>query len=147
MKIGWGTGVAAGFALFVILILVLVGISLTSPTDVVTDHYYEKGLHYQKEIVALQRTAARGEKLAIRMDGKALILRFPRRILNSDLNGTITLYRPSDRNRDIFLPVRTDTTGTQLVSLAGVEQGFWKLQVRWREGEEDLYHEQPLMVQ
>jgi nitrogen fixation protein FixH len=132
---------------FILAVLVMVGISLSSKTDLVTDRYYEKGVQYQERISILERTAAREEKLSATVDSSAIALAFPRPGgAVTPLSGSIILYRPSDRARDISVPVAPDSAGLQRIPTASLDRGLWHLKVSWREGELEYYSERPVVL-
>jgi nitrogen fixation protein FixH len=146
-RLSWGSGIAIGIGIFILAVLVMVGISFSSRTDLVADRYYEKGVQYQERISVLERTAARKEKLAATVDSAALTIVFPRSGgVVAPLSGTIILYRPSDRGRDLSLPVAPDSAGFQRLPTSSLDRGLWHLKVSWREGEIEYYSEQPVML-
>jgi nitrogen fixation protein FixH len=146
-RLSWGSGVAFGIGIFILAVLVLVGISFSSKTDLVADRYYEKGIQYQERISILERTAAREEKLVVTVDSSAIVIMFPRSGgAVTPLSGTIILYRPSDRTRDLSVPVAPDRAGLQRLPASSLDRGLWHLKVSWREGELEYYSEQPVML-
>jgi hypothetical protein len=145
-KSRWGIGIALGIGGFVLAIAVMVVISLSSPTDLVTDRYYERGIAYQEQIATLQRTVAREEKLAVALEDGGIRIVFPRREEVVPLSGTILLYRPSDKSRDRSVPVLPDSTGSQRISSAGLERGLWKVKVSWKEKGTEYYGEEQVML-
>jgi hypothetical protein len=146
MKFTWGVGLAAGFTLFVLIVLILVGIAVSNRVDLVTDRYYDKGIHYQEQINTLQRTALREEKLLIRQDSHSVTLEFPRCDLAIRPIGTITMYRPSDRHRDFMLTVAPDPSGIQHIATGAFDHGLWRIQVAWQEGNQEYFSELPIMI-
>lgn len=146
-RLTWGSGIAIGIGVFVVALLAMVGISVFSRTDLVTDGYYERGIDYQERIAVLERTAAREEKLTATVEASAIAIVFPRRAGGVvPLSGTIILYRPSDRARDLSIPVAPDSVAFQRIPTAGLERGLWHLKVSWREGELEYYSEQPVVL-
>ena len=146
MKFHWGAAVAGGIVLFILLILGLVTIAVSSRVDLVTDRYYDKGIAYQQRINTLSRTAAHGEKLSVRLSGEDLLIEFPRSVPAPMLTGTITLYRPADKSRDVVVRIAPDSAGVQRLALAALDRGLWKLQIAWYEGDQEYYSEQPLLI-
>jgi nitrogen fixation protein FixH len=146
-RLTWGSGIAIGIGIFILAVLVMVGISLSSKTDLVTDRYYEKGIGYQERIAVLERTAAREEKLVTTVGASAIAVLFPRKggaVI--PFSGMIILYRPSDRARDLSVPVAPDSAGLQQVPTSGLDRGLWHLKVSWTEGDLEYYSEQPVML-
>jgi nitrogen fixation protein FixH len=146
-RLSWGSGIALGIGIFILAVLVMVGISFFSKTDLVTDRYYERGIQYQERISILERTAAREEKLVATVDSSTIAVVFPRSgTAVTPLSGTIVLYRPSDRARDLSIPVAPDSAGLQRLPTSTLDRGLWHLKVSWREGELEYYSEQSVML-
>lgn len=146
MKIHWGVGIIAGFVLFVLGILILVGISVTRTVDLVNDHYYDRGLKYQERIGTLQRTAALEKKVHVSVNAQELTVQLPHQAAGLPLTGTITLYRPSSKADDISTPLAPDSAGCQRISTTRLDRGLWRIQVSWKAGSTEYYSEQPVMV-
>lgn len=145
-KSRWGIGIAAGIGCFILAVVVMVVVSMSSPTDLVTDRYYERGVAYQERIATLQRTSAREGKLTVTVEGESIGIVFPGRGKVVPLSGTILLYRPSDKSRDRSIPVLPDTTGTQWIRAAGLERGLWMVKVSWMEEGAEYYSEEEVVL-
>jgi nitrogen fixation protein FixH len=146
MRLHWGTGVMAGFALFVLAVLFMVGLSMTKPVDLVNDHYYDNGLKYQERIGTLRRTAALKAKVFISVAPEGLTVQLPQGSEKRQMAGTITLYRPSSRMKDFTVPLAPDSAGSQRIPTANLERGLWRIQVSWKAGDAEYYCEQPVMI-
>jgi nitrogen fixation protein FixH len=146
MKVHWGTGIVAGFVLFVLAILILVGISVTQTVDLVNDQYYDRGLKYQERIGSLQRTAALEENIHVIVDGQQLTVQLPHHAAGPPLTGTITLYRPSSKVQDFAAPLSPDSAGCQRIPTTHLDRGLWRIQVSWKAAGIEYYNEQPVMI-
>ena len=143
----WGLGIAVAFGVFVTAILALVYTAMTKDVDLVSEQYYDRGIHYQDQINTVRRTQALDESPAIVASPGDITVRFPSRFLNSGVSGRIVLYRPSDRHKDLSLPLAPDTSLCQHIPTATLTHGFWKIQVSWKAGVMDYYSEMPVVVQ
>lgn len=145
MKIHWGKSLATAFGLFVLGILALVVFAVSQDVDLVTEHAYERGLGYQKQIGILQRTAALQHRLELRISETGLVVTFP---LDSGGRpaGTIRLYRPADRSRDLVIPADPDSSGIQVVPTGALDRGLWRIKVAWEQNGNAYYSEQPIML-
>jgi len=146
MKIHWGIGIFAGFVLFVLGILVLVGLSMSRTVDLVNDQYYDRGLKYQERIGTLQRTAALEKKVVISVHADELTVRMPYRTAGPPITGTITLYRPSSKLKDFAMPLAPDSAGCQHIRTTRLDRGLWRIQISWKAGGTEYYSEQPVMI-
>jgi nitrogen fixation protein FixH len=145
MKIHWGTGIVTVFVLFVIGILALVIMAMSTDVDLVTDHPYERGLSYQNQINTLERTALSEQKPQLTVHPDEVVLRFPsagRQVLE----GTITLYRPAHRASDCTVPLVLDSAAEQHLRSVSLERGLWRIKVAWRQTSGQYYFEEPVML-
>jgi nitrogen fixation protein FixH len=145
MKIHWGTGIVTVFAVFVIGILALVIVAMSTDVDLVTDHPYDRGLSYQNQINTLERTAVSEQKPQLTVRADEVVIRFlsagPRLS-----EGTITLYRPAHRASDFTVPLALDSAAEQHLRCVSLDRGLWRIKVAWRQAGEDYYFEEPVML-
>jgi hypothetical protein len=145
MTMHWGKSLVAAFGVFVLGILALVVFAMSRDVDLVTEHPYERGLGYQKQIGILQRTAALQHKLELRVRETDLVVTFPPQP-GGHPSGSIILYRPADRSRDLIIPAETDSSGSQVIPTAALDRGLWRVQVAWEQEGIAFYSEQPIML-
>lgn len=137
----WGYRIAIGFTAFCLITIGVTIFLMMQKVDVVTDNYYEKELKYQEQLDKVARTRALKDAMEIANTGKELIIKFPNMPDKSQKNNFISLYRPSDNTKDVKIPVMTDTSRTQIVSIDNLAKGYWKLQVNWSSGGNEFYYE------
>jgi hypothetical protein len=59
------------------------------------------------------------------------------------VTGTVTLYRPSDRNADRVVRLSLDDGGRQRIRVDGPSaHGRWTVKLAWRTGQREFYREQ-----
>ncbi len=142
MKINWGTGLVIGMVLFIGFILFFV-IKISTDKkydyDLVTEEYYKKEMVYQNEIDAEKNShslegAISGEKTA-----EGWMLTFPKNIDYAKIEGTVFLYRPSNKQLDFQLPLKLSSPNL-LIPDQSLVGGRWNTIVQWRyEGKDYLY--------
>jgi hypothetical protein len=137
----WGYKIAIGFTVFCLATIGVTVYFMMQKVDVVTDNYYEKELKYQDQIDKVTRTRALKEKIDINNTGKELIIKFPNQPDKNQNKDFISLYRPSDNTKDVKIPVLTDTSGTQVVSVERLIKGCWKVQINWTSRGSEYYYE------
>jgi hypothetical protein len=142
----WGKGLVAAFALFIAVILVMVAIAMSERVDLVTDTYYDQGLRYQERIDAA-RSGSGEEGMTVDMQDGAIVLRFARRYPEDPIEGSVTLYRPADKSRDMTVPVVVDAEGVQRIPAVALDRGLWRVKAAWTVRGEARYHEEPLVLQ
>jgi len=139
----WGYKIVVAFALFCLAVIGAVIFFLNQKVDVVTDNYYEKELKYQEQLDRVNRTRALRDTIKMENTGAALNIVFPNIPDKPSPKDFILLYRPSDNEKDVRIPVAADTSKKQSVSIERLDRGYWKLQVNWTSGGREFFHEFP----
>lgn len=139
----WGYKIVVAFALFCLAVIGAVIFFLNQKVDVVTDNYYEKELKYQEQLDRVNRTRALRDTIKMENTGAALNIVFPNIPDKPSPKDFILLYRPSDNEKDVRIPVAADTSKRQSVSIERLDRGYWKLQVNWTSGGREFFHEFP----
>ena len=142
----WSTGIVVVIVAFLVVMLSIVGYLMTQDVNLVTEKYYEKEIAYQSRIRALERTRALGSEAGIETAPGAIIVRYPRSMASSAIDGRVLLYRPSDRTSDRVVPAVADSAAQQVVLFSNLASGLWRVQVQWSVRGEEYYLEQPFMV-
>ncbi len=133
MKLSWGTGIVAAFIAFICFILYFVVIASTEERanhDLVTDHYYEQELGFQQEIDAEKRAASLEGRIRVEKVPGGLWLAFPETWDLQAIQGSVFLYRPSNKALDFELPISLQGSG-MLVPEARLPEGRWNLSIGW----------------
>lgn len=148
MKINWGIGITIAIVLFTIISLCFVYFAFNQDVNLVRDDYYEAEISYNERMETINRTKALKDGLHISISNKYIQLKFPSSLsLSSKIDGNITLYRPSNRYKDINLPIMLDSKFTQIIKTDDLLSGLWKIQVEWTAGSLAYFNEEILMVQ
>lgn len=137
----WGYRIAIGFTTFCLITIGVTVYLMMQKVDIVTDNYYEKELKYQEQLDKVARTRALKETMEITNTGKELVIKFPNVPDKNQNKDFISLYRPSDNTKDVKIPVLTDSSRTQIVSVERIARGYWKVQINWTSGGSEYYYE------
>jgi len=142
MKINWGTGIVIAMILFMSFIMFLV-IKMTTDKDyshdMVVEEYYKKELAYQQEIDAEENSKLLSESITGEKVEKGWLLTFPEEIENSKIEGTVFLYRPSNKQLDFDLPIVLSGSNL-LIPDKRLLDGRWNITVDWKfNGKNYLY--------
>jgi nitrogen fixation protein FixH len=142
MKINWGTGLVIGMALFIGFILFFVITMITNEKyshDLVTEDYYQKEMVYQQEIDAEKKLMSLSEAVKTLRTEEGWILQFPKEMDPQKVEGTVFLYRPSNKQLDFDLPMVLSGSNL-LIPDNRLLDGRWDITVDWMyEGERYLY--------
>ena len=147
MKISWGTSIVISFALFISFILYFViKVQTNSKYDneLVVDEYYKKDAKFGAEMLRVQNAEDLTEKPVITASNGAISISFPKQFDSKKVNGTVSLYRPSNKKLDFEIPLSL-TNATLLIPKKSLVGGRWDITIEWQyEGKlyttkEDLY--------
>ena len=142
MKFNWGTGIVLAFAAFIAFILYFVVISTRDPAsnhDLVTEDYYQKELQYQEELDAALNLEAMGGGLKATITQEGQRIEFPDAMAAEKIKGTVSLYRPSNKQLDFETPIQLSNQQV-LIPKSRLLDGRWDLRVYWTyEGKPYLY--------
>lgn len=142
MKINWGTGLVIVMVLFIGFIMYFV-IKISTDKkydyDLVTEEYYKKEMVYQKEIDAEENSNSLEGSISGEKTQAGWMLTFPKNIDYSKIEGTVFLYRPSNKQLDFQLPLKLSSPNL-LIPNERLVAGRWNTIVQWRyEGVDYLY--------
>lgn len=134
-RLGWGWGITLVIAAFMSLTLTMVTISMRQKDIyLTTDKYYDQQLVYQ-EVIDKKRHAARLPGLPVVKSGEVpgtLVVDFAPTGLGQDVQGTFSLYRPSDPNLDQEFPLTLNAEGRQVIEIKPFATGKWVYKISWR---------------
>lgn len=128
MKFNWGTGIVVGIACFMIFILqyvVRVQVDSRYDNELVTEDYYQKEMEINGNAVKKQNALALKD-LQIKTTQKGIELFFPEHFRAEDIQGNISLYRPSNQALDQTIPLKL-SSGYLLIPKSRLEGGRWDI--------------------
>ena len=141
----WGTGIVLAFVLFIAFILFFVirmNTDSRADHDLVTSEYYQEELAYQQEIDAEKNAQALDGELQYEKTPEGLRITLPKAIQNTNSEGTMSLYRPSNKHLDFDLPIRLSKTHL-LIPDNRLLDGRWDIKIRIQhQGVDYLFKEQ-----
>jgi nitrogen fixation protein FixH len=144
MKINWGTGIVIAIALFMTFILVLVykmTMNQDYNHDLVVEEYYKKELAFQEEIDAEKNALSLSERIKGKKVDKGWLLTFPKEIEGSQIEGSVFLYRPSNKQLDFDFSIELSGLNL-LIPDESLLDGRWNITVEWEyKGKPYLYKE------
>ena len=146
-KISWGTGIAIGIIVFVVISITMTVIFMTQDVSLVSNNYYEKSLSYQDEIDKQSRTKSLDEQVKINFNGEVINILFPSTYLDKNISGEIYFYRPSNSKLDFKLPLELNEEGNQLILTRNFEKGFWRIKLNWVMDGNRYYNERALTIE
>ena len=145
MKLNWGAGIAILYMGFVVMILLLVGMSASQKIDLVTDQYYEEELRFQDKINKTNHAKALTDPLVWEVTEQGIRINYPESFSENNLAGTVKLYCPSDNTKDKTFPVKS-ISHTQLIAASDLDSGRYYLQIDWQNGKETYWNEGVVVI-
>ena len=142
MKFNWGTGIVLAFVAFIAFILYFVVLSFRDPAsnhDLVTEDYYKKELKYQEDLDASRNLEEIGGGVKATITEEGLRIKFPMVMKPEKIKGTVSLYRPSNKQLDFETPIQLSNKQL-LIPKSRLLDGRWDMRVYWTyEGKPYLY--------
>jgi hypothetical protein len=146
MKMNWGTGITLVIVLFVVSILSVVFMAMNERVDLVRDDYYDQELRHQSRIEEVARTQAQKFVPTINILSDEIVLTFPMSMGRDSASGSVLLYRPSDRTRDVRFALVLNPHNTQAIPTRPLIPGLWRVKVEWMMAEKAYYHEEAFII-
>ena len=137
MKFNWGTGVIIGFGSFMTFILFFVFLVQSNSkydNELVADDYYKQESKVQGDIESQTLSNALKTKLKIEKTAEGLQIIFPADIDYKKINGTISLYRPSNQKLDFETEISLSSP-IMLIPNHKLVGGLWEISIHWNVGE------------
>lgn len=142
----WGTGITIGMVAFMSFIVVLVTKMVGQKVDLVQEGYYKSDLEYEKQQTKIANYQALTEKVTILKKEGKIEIGFPESEKNLISNGTIVLFRPSEKKEDKNYELKLDSNGKQVISTQSLSSGLWKIKLEWKEANKAFYTEKEIML-
>ena len=139
MKFNWGFGIVLAFIGFIGFILYFVIIASTDQKadhNLVTDEYYQEELKYQEEIDALKNANGLDGKFEFKQTDEGLKIEIPENIRQHNTEGTVSFYRPSNKQLDFDLSISLSNPHL-LIPDNRLLGGRWDIKIRWKHLDKD----------
>ena len=133
MKFNWGTGVIIGFGSFMTFILFFVFLVHSNSkydNELVADDYYKKESNVQSDIESQTLSNSLKTKLKVEKTAEGLQVIFPADIDYKNINGTISLYRPSNQKLDFETKISLSSP-IMLIPKHKLVSGLWEISINW----------------
>lgn len=145
----WPVVIVAVLLLFGGYILYMVVQAMRSDVDLVRKDYYEQTLTYQDQIDNVERTNALAVPITIAANhpGDYLTVQFPEVFANKSVSGNIELFRPSNKDLDVELPLRLDENQRQLINTSQLQKGLWRIKINSQAEGEKYFVEKDVVLE
>jgi hypothetical protein len=113
----------------------------------VENDYYAKSLRYEEVLQKMRNTAELHELPLISMDKSALKIQFPSDLRGNHVQGTVNLYRPSDKNLDRTIPLIFDSGMIQQIPASMFKKGKYIVKLDWAMSNRSYYFEKEIFAE
>ncbi|HMO52556.1 MAG TPA: FixH family protein [Kiritimatiellia bacterium] len=112
--------------------------------DLVRPDYYEQDLKHSERMEQERRAQGLENPLRIDYDASAqtITLHYP----SVAASGSVHLYRPSDSALDRIVDIAPDAAARQVLDASALATGLWRIQVSWRQNDQDYLAADTLVV-
>ncbi len=147
MKFNWGTGIFIFIILFMSACAAFFIFANRQDNSLVESDYYAKGLKYEEVLQKIRNTAALKEAPGIQFAKGWLDIRYPADMKGRVVEGSVFLYRPSDRTFDLVIPLAFDTALLQHIPSASLHKGKYIIKLDWTMNGKSFYFEKEIYVE
>lgn len=146
MKVNWGTAIVLafiGFISFILFFVIRMSTDYRANHDLVTEDYYRAELDFQQEIDDQNNATKNSVNLTIMQSAAGLLVQFPTGLEYARINGTLSLYRPSNKNLDFTIDLKLSNNQI-LIPDERLLDGRWDLTVSWDYNDESYLFKEKL---
>ena len=134
MKFNWGTGIVIAFIGFISFIMYFVVTMTTNEKydhDLVNEDYYKEELLYQNDIDKEENAKSLEQNITWKKSEEGLLIVFPETLKAENITGKVFLYRPSNKQFDIEMPISLSNHNL-LIPDKRLLDGRWNIKVDWQ---------------
>lgn len=141
-------GIIAVIIVFLLAVIGFVIYTTTLSFGLVSENYYADELAYQDQIDRIARTNALAQPVTVEFNSASGVkVRFPALFEPAAVEGSIKLFRPSDKRLDRRFTINLDREGIQYISANNLPVlGLWKVKIFWQAEGIEYYLEEELMI-
>ena len=143
----WGTGIAITIIVSASLLIFLVYKSMGVHFDLSEDDYYTMEMRYEQKLIASTNARSLSTPVTINETEDYLVIQFPKECINTEIKGTLVLFRPSESKQDVNLPFTPDMNGLITVDKNKLVKGKYELKADWEMNQISYNVEKPFFVE
>ncbi len=149
MRFTWGHAAVAIPVTIVVVFTTVLILSMADKrkTELVTEDYYAKEIQFQDQLDRVKNALTLQTDFTWTKEGDSWVLGLKGDFDFQEIQGTLTLYRPSDSKLDFELPIVLDEQYKQRVSSSKFARGKYQVQVFWTVEGTECYLEKNIFIQ
>ncbi len=113
MKFNWGTGIFLFLVIFLLACAVFIIFASRQQVNLVHKNYYEKGVDYSEQMKVDARSKQYAHSLKVSSSSDFFSINIKESLTEKIDSGTILMFRPSDKTKDISAAVKAGTSTMQ----------------------------------
>lgn len=117
--------------LYILFIIYIAFIRFNIYSDLISDHYYEEEILYQKIIDYKNNVKQLRKNIILKLDKSGIIVRFPKPFNYDNITGELFLIRFSDKTNDIYQRIQLNNKNEHFIFAKKLKSGLYKLQLKW----------------
>ena len=141
----FGKKITVLYLFFVALITTMVMMCFGQKVELVSDDYYAKELKFQDQITAVNNEKELNKSINHYFNKKTITLILDSNLMNCNLQGTVTFFRPSDSSKDLKIKMNFKN-GKQIIDKNNLLRGVYKLQLNWTSNGKNYYKEDEIFI-
>lgn len=146
MKFTWGTGIFLFLVLFLAGSSVFIIFASRQQVNLVYKDYYEKGVDYSEQMRVIERSKPYLNDFEIDSNNDFFIVDIHQPLSQKIDSGSVLLFRPSDKNKDISAELRAKSSRLEFDKRALIK-GRYILKLTWYSGGIKYEIDRPVNVQ
>ncbi|WP_111683887.1 FixH family protein [Winogradskyella tangerina] len=133
MRINWGTAIVIafiGFIGFIMYFVVNMAANDKYDHDLVVEDYYQQELKFQTDIDKEEKSKSLKTNITWKKTEGGLLITFPEDLDIKAINGSVFLYRPSNKHLDFETPISLSNHNL-LIPDKRLLDGRWNIRIDW----------------
>ena len=149
MRFTWAhAAVAIPVTIVVVFTSVLIrSMSDEHKTELVAEDYYAQEIQFQQQIDQTKNALLLSTNLLWEREGDQWVLSLDGDFNPLELEGELTIFRPSDSRLDFIVPIELNENGRMTVAADKFKNGKYQIQVKWNVEGKDCYLEKNVFIQ
>ena len=147
-KLNWGWSILLVYTTFVMVFIFFFYKSFNeaASNDLVVEDYYQKELVYGEVIAKKKNADTMRVQVKILNDDKGISVVFPNYISDNDVTGTITLYKPDNKELDKKISFKLQQQQQNISKNELVSSGNWTIFLDWKVQNIPYYIEKKIYI-
>lgn len=144
----WPYAIIAYFIVFITAMACWITFAVNNEMELERPDYYDHEIRFQAQIDRAARTAALRDDVLVEYQPKqnSVTISLPKAHQGATTNGELYLYRPSDSKLDLRIPLAISESGSQIINVARLQGGLWKLRLSWQALGAEYYFDKSIVL-